>query len=232
MLVYGNFLLLSKTPNMSFSNLTFKNLIKFLCVVSIVLVLPFNYFSFSTFALGKANNLNLIKDMGIKTAIVPGAQVIGGVPSSILKKRLDRAAGLYNLGLIKNVLVSGDNTDQYYNEPAAMQAYLNHYQGIPSGDIYTDYGGRRTLDTCWRAKNVFNIKKAVIVTQAFHLARATYLCRSVGIEAVPIIAEDAGFESTVLGVEREALASWSAMYDVFINRPATIKPDGKEPDLS
>ena len=203
--------------------------ISFACLV--LIIIPFGYFGLSTFGTGSDSTLELIKQLNIKTAIVPGAQVIGHIPSNILKKRLDQAGKLFSLGVITNILVSGDNSDQYYNEPLAMKIYLSEYLKVPEANIYTDYGGRRTLDTCWRARNVFNISKAVIITQAFHLSRATYLCRNVGIDVVPVIADNAGLYSTINGTGREVFASWNAIYDIFNNKKALIKPDGKEPDL-
>lgn len=123
-----------------------------------------------------------------RVAIVFGAGVLSdGQPSPILADRIITAVELYRAGRIKKILMSGDNRFENYNEPAAMkQAAIK--QGVPETDIIEDFAGRRTYDTCYRAKEIFGVERAILVTQQFHLARALYLCQNMGIDAYGISA--------------------------------------------
>lgn len=116
-------------------------------------------------------------------AIVLGAAVYGpSDPSPWLKYRLETAAGLYSSGRVDAILVSGDNGRVGYDEPTAMRDYLVS-QGVPSEAIALDYAGFDTYDTCVRARSIFGIDKALLVSQSFHLGRAVAVCRSVGVDA-------------------------------------------------
>ncbi len=84
-----------------------------------------------------------------------------GSPSSVLKDRVATAADLYNSGKINKILMSGDNRYLNYNEPGAMKAYALEL-GIPEYDIVLDYAGRRTYDTCYRAKEIFQLSSAIL----------------------------------------------------------------------
>lgn len=154
-----------------------------------------------------------------------------GTPSEVLRKRLDKAVELYahNPGSI--ILVTGDNRVDHYNEPEAMQRYLVS-QGIPVASVVQDYAGRRTLDSCWRARNVFKAKDITIVTQAFHMPRSVFLCRSVGLQTRSAIAQDGGFETRLRGVVREVPSSVLAVGQVLLGWRAEIAGDGSELDLS
>ena len=116
-------------------------------------------------------------------AIVLGASVWApGEPSPWLKYRLETAAGLYESGRVDAILVSGDNSRVDYDEPTAMRDYLVGL-GVPSEAIALDYAGFDTYDTCVRARSIFGIDKALLVSQSFHLGRAVAVCRSVGVDA-------------------------------------------------
>jgi SanA protein len=99
-----------------------------------------------------------------------------GSPTAILRDRVQSAVELYKSGKVKKLLMSGDNSYLDYNEPGAMREYALSL-GVPETDIVLDYAGRRTYDSCFRALNIFGIKSAILVTQAFHLPRAVYTCR-------------------------------------------------------
>ncbi|WGL60221.1 ElyC/SanA/YdcF family protein [Pigmentibacter sp. JX0631] len=115
-------------------------------------------------------------------AIVLGASVHGDSLSGLLKARMEKAIELYDKKLVKTILMSGDGTDSYYNETAAMKKYaLKH--GIPEEVLITDEKGYNTYATILRAKEVFNAQSAYIISQNFHLARAVWLAREIGIDA-------------------------------------------------
>lgn len=118
----------------------------------------------------------------------PVALVLGaglrpdGTPSPALRARLDDAAALYANGTVKVLLVSGDNGTTDHDEPTAMRDYLVA-QGVPEPMVVLDYAGFSTWDSCVRAKEVFGVKRVLVVTQEFHLPRAVFLCRHAGLDA-------------------------------------------------
>ena len=115
-------------------------------------------------------------------AIVLGASVHGDELSGALRGRMNVAIELYKKGLVKNILLSGDGTDEYYNETAAMRKFALS-NGIPQESLLTDEKGLNTYATMLRAHEVFNAKSAYIITQNFHLVRAVWVARECGIEA-------------------------------------------------
>lgn len=116
-----------------------------------------------------------------KTAIVLGASAKNFYPSPVLKDRIEAAVDLYKQGKVENILMSGDNRFNNYNEPEVMTRYATKL-GVPVNKIYRDYAGRRTYDTCFRAKHIFQIKEAILVTSKFHLPRTLYTCEQLGIK--------------------------------------------------
>jgi vancomycin permeability regulator SanA len=116
-------------------------------------------------------------------AIVLGAGVRGSSPSPALASRLDGAVALFEAGRVEHLLMSGDNSRKDYDEVTVMRDYALA-RGVPSESITRDYAGFSTYETCFRARDVFGVSAAVIVTQDFHLARAIYTCRQLGIDTV------------------------------------------------
>ncbi|APJ04106.1 SanA/YdcF family protein [Silvanigrella aquatica] len=115
-------------------------------------------------------------------AIVLGASVHGDALSGALKARMQKAIELYNKKLVKNILMSGDGTDSNYSETSAMKKFALK-NGIPQDALLTDEKGYSTYATILRAKEVFNLKSAYIISQDFHLKRAVWIAREVGIQA-------------------------------------------------
>jgi len=117
---------------------------------------------------------------------VLGTQVeADGSPAPFLAARLALAQLLYTTGKVKVLLVSGDNSRPDYDEPDAMRSWLvNH--GVPAGKVVRDYAGFDTYDSCARALRIFGVRRAIVVTQTFHLPRAVALCRHVGIDATGV----------------------------------------------
>jgi len=157
-------------------------------------------------------------------AIVFGSGVWrGNRPSPILYDRIATSVELYRSGKVKKLLMSGDNRFLNYNEPAVMRdAALS--MGVPDSDIVLDYAGRRTFDTCYRAKEIFGVENAVLVTQRFHLDRAMYLCSSVGINSVGVVADRQNYStgSNVWSSAREIGANLGAWFDLRILSPTSV----------
>ena len=127
---------------------------------------------------------------GKQVAIVFGAEVKkDGTPSVVLRDRVETAVELYKLGKVQKLLMSGDNRFVDYNEPESMRRYAQAL-GVPDSDVVLDHAGRLTYDTCYRAKEIFGVNSAVLVTQRFHLPRALFLCNAFGINATGVEAEN------------------------------------------
>ena len=119
-----------------------------------------------------------------RVAIVFGASVYGnGDLSPILEDRVDTALELYRARKGDRILVSGDNRHYSYNEPTAMQEYLVTHAVAPQ-DVVVDYAGRSTYETCLRAKDIFGLDRAVLVSQGYHLPRALFIANGLGLDAV------------------------------------------------
>ena len=119
-------------------------------------------------------------------AIVLGAQVYDdGTVSPFLAARLDIARRLYAAGKVKAILVSGDHSRWAYDEPGDMEVYLVA-RGVPPRSVVLDYAGFDTYDSCARARRIFGVSRAIVVTQSYHIDRAVALCRTLGVEATGV----------------------------------------------
>ena len=157
-----------------------------------------------------------------QVAIVFGAAVYGnGRLSSVLRDRMETAITLYQIGKVNKIVVSGDNSFDNYNEPGAMMAFAVE-SGIPAEDIQPDYGGRRTYDTCYRASEIFQLDRAILVTQEFHLPRALFTCRFLGVEAVGVSADLRPYRGARWYEIRETAATLNALWDVIRQNPPAV----------
>jgi vancomycin permeability regulator SanA len=154
-------------------------------------------------------------------ALVLGAQVDRpGQPSAFLAARLELARRLYAEGTVRAILVSGDFGQPEYDEPDTMRAWLVGH-GVPQRKVVADYAGFDTYDSCVRARAVFGVHRAIVVTQGFHVPRAVALCRSVGV-----VADGVGDDSArtafpglwLRGSLREQGACVKAAWDVATGR--------------
>jgi vancomycin permeability regulator SanA len=119
-------------------------------------------------------------------ALVLGAQVYGnGQPSRFLIGRLELAARLYRAGVVRTILVSGDSLAPEWDEPAAMRRYLLQV-GVPDAAIVTDPAGFDTYDSCRRARDVYGVRRLIVVSQRYHLPRAVGTARLLGLDAVGV----------------------------------------------
>jgi len=121
-----------------------------------------------------------IKD--VECIIVLGAGIRTDKPSNLLRDRLDIAIDLYFEGVAPKILMSGDHGRKEHDEVNVMKDYAIE-QGVPSEDIFMDHAGFSTYETMYRAKNVFGVKKAIIVTQKYHIYRSLYIANNIGIDA-------------------------------------------------
>jgi|SRR5215216_1307222 len=119
--------------------------------------------------------------------------------------------------------MSGDSQSEGYNEPEAMPQFALSL-GVPNEAISPDHAGSRTDDTCYRAKAVFGVKSALLVTQKFHLPRALFLCNALGLEARGVEAKNHRFwrGSMLVWNVREQLATVRAFLDVYVSNPTPV----------
>lgn len=159
-----------------------------------------------------------------RIAIVFGAGLQrDGTPSPVLKDRVAAAVNLLNNNKVDKLLLSGDNRFIEYNEPGAMQQYALEL-GAPAEALVLDYAGRRTYDTCFRAKHIFKVDEAILVTQKFHLPRSLFLCNQLGIRAVGVEADLRTYSkhSYQIWVIREILATTASVWDIYIRHPLPV----------
>ncbi len=115
--------------------------------------------------------------------LVLGCGVLpSGRPTAMLSDRLQRGVELYEAGVSPKLLMSGDHGTAYYDEVNTMKDYAVD-RGVPSEDVFMDHAGFSTYESMYRAKEIFCAKKVVIVTQKYHLYRAIYIARALGLEA-------------------------------------------------
>lgn len=149
------------------------------------------------------------------TAIVLGCRVNDGEVGNCLEERMERALDLYRSGNVQRLLLSGDHGQRGYDEVNAMKHWLTE-RGVPLEHIFLDHAGFDTYDSMVRAKRVFRIDSAIVVSQNFHLPRALYLARSCGIEAYGAGADPPKGSVCRGSAVREPMACVKAWWNVFI----------------
>lgn len=153
-------------------------------------------------------------------ALILGAGLrADGSPTPVLADRVRMGVELYRLGKVKVLLLSGDGrSSPYYNEPEAMRR-LALRLGVPEQALWIDPEGLRTMDSCRRAREVFGVTRAVVVTQRFHLDRALWLCAAAGIDAVGLAADRSPYgPRQIWWTAREIPASLSALIEGLLLR--------------
>lgn len=151
-------------------------------------------------------------------ALVLGAGVKDdGTPSDVLRDRLDAALSLYRQRRVSRILVSGDHRTRAYDEPNAMRRYLEA-RGVPREVIFMDHAGFDTYSSVWRAKHVFGAERLVIVTQDFHLPRALFVARSLGMAAEGASADRRLYRGMVWLHVRETISRAKAFVDIAVAR--------------
>jgi vancomycin permeability regulator SanA len=162
----------------------------------------------------------------------PVALVLGklverdGTPSPLLEARLELALRLYREGRVRAILVSGDGGSRpRYDEVTPMRRWLIDH-GVPERRVVPDPLGYDTFDSCARARSVFGVRSAIVVTNGYHLPRAVALCRHTGIDAVGVDDESDGGDpwSWWTGAAREQPATVLAVADILVRR-APAGPD-------
>lgn len=153
--------------------------------------------------------------------IVLGARVYdNGSLSPMLNDRVDTGIAAWESGAGKVLLLSGDHGTYGYDEVNSMKNYAL-LQGVPRDALFLDHAGFCTYDSMVRAKEVFGAQKVVVVTQSFHLYRALYIARSIGLEAYGVAADLRPYRYQLYNEGRELLARTKDFFSVI------FRPDPK-----
>jgi SanA protein len=168
-----------------------------------------------------ANDVGLVLGTGKLTA--------QGGPNLHFNQRIKTAAGLYQSGKVRHLIVSGDNHIAGYDEPTDMRDALIA-AGVPTNAITCDYAGFRTLDSVLRANSVFGLTNFTIVTEEFHCPRALWIAQQHGLDAVAFAAPDLSSRRWTLRVKaREALARVLCGLDLYVFQTRPKFPAPPEP---
>lgn len=147
-----------------------------------------------------------IKLDNIDCILVLGAGIIDNKrPTLMLKDRLNKSIELYKKGFYKKIIMSGDHSSIEHNEVIIMKNYAIK-RGIPSEDIFMDHAGFCTYDSIYRAKEIFGVKKMIIVTQKYHLYRSIFIANKLGIESFGIKSDARTYNRMPYHFIREILA--------------------------
>lgn len=148
--------------------------------------------------------------------IILGARVYSDTTvSAVLRDRLLTGYEVYNRGYASKIIVSGDHGQEGYDEVVAMKTFLMEL-GVPREDIFMDHAGFNTYDSMYRARDIFQVERAVVVTQEFHIFRSVYLGSQLGMEVVGITSDLDNYAGRVYNEVRETLARTKAVWDVEI----------------
>lgn len=147
-----------------------------------------------------------------------------GVPSNMLRDRIDTGVALYQTGAAPKLLMSGDHGRVQYNEVAAMK-HSAMDAGVPSEDVFMDHAGFSTYETMYRARDVFQAKKVIIVTQEYHLYRAVYIARALGLDAYGVSADLHTYPGQLYRDVREILARCKDVFNTIFRPEPTFLGD-------
>lgn len=169
-----------------------------------------------------SGEIKKLKKQKADCILVLGAGIMNPeTPSPMLKDRLDTAYQLYEAGVAPKLLLSGDNGTVTHNEIHVMLRYMEK-KGVPEEDIFCDHAGFSTYDSCARAKSIFQVKRAVIVTQSYHLYRALYTANRMGIKSVGAAADQQRYSGQFVRDVREILARVKDWGKVGRGDPASV----------
>jgi SanA protein len=201
----------------------------FLMIILLFVILLFALPRLATALSARGRVFSVDKAPARRVAIVFGAGLWrDGSPTPVLRDRVATAAQLFFAGKVEKLLMTGDNSYIEHNEPGAMRSFALEL-GVPEEAIVLDYAGRRTYDSCYRARAIFGVQEAILVTQSFHLPRALYECNALGLPSIGVVADMRVYRtrSLLFWNLRELPATLVALWEVHITRPEPVlgKPE-------
>lgn len=151
-----------------------------------------------------------------QVAVILGAAILrSGDLSPVLRHRADMAIQIYTAGKVDKILVTGDNSTLAHNEVNPVRKYLLK-NNIPEEDVFLDHAGFDTYSSMYRARDVFKAEKIIVVSQGFHLPRAVYIARMLGVDAYGMKADNGTylFKNDI----RELGADVKAVFNLLFHR--------------
>lgn len=169
----------------------------------------------------------------VDCVLVLGCRVNGENPSPMLSDRLTVGTRLYSAGAAPKLLMSGDHGRKEYDEVNAMKAFAIA-RGASDEDVFMDHAGFSTYESMYRAKEIFRAEKIIIVTQSYHLYRAVYIARALGIEAYGVPSDLQGYTRQkyynareVLARNKDFLMTILRPKPTYLGETISIKGDGR-----
>jgi SanA protein len=168
-----------------------------------------------------------------QVAVIPGAAILqNGDLSPVLRDRVDMAITIYQKGIVGKILVTGDNSSLAHNEVNPIRNYLLK-SGIPDQDIFLDHAGFDTYSSMYRARDVFLVDSMIVVSQAFHLPRAVYIARHLGITTYGMRADRGHylFRNDVREIFGDVKALGNLLFDrqpKYLGKQIPITGDGRD----
>ncbi len=187
-----------------------------LLTLIVLIVLGCNYRIDSSTAGKTQYNLNEIPKNRVGIVLGTASRLAQGGANPYYTYRIKAAVELYNANKVEFILVSGDNSTKYYNEPNTIKKDLIK-GGIPAEKIFLDYAGFRTLDSMVRAKEVFGLDSVTVISQKFHNERAIYIAERKGLQAVGYNAKDVSTRNGLKVQFREYFARVKVFLDLLFN---------------
>jgi len=177
-----------------------------LIIICIIAVLGINLFVKKSVQNNIISAEDAVKIDNVDAIIILGAGVWNGdTPSPMLNDRLLQGIELYKLGAAPKLLMSGDHGRVDYDEVNVMKNFAIQ-AGIDSEDIFMDHAGFSTYESVYRAKEIFGVQKVIIVTQGYHLYRALYIAKQLGIEAYGVASDQQVYKGQQSRELREIIA--------------------------
>ncbi|KKQ35265.1 MAG: hypothetical protein US52_C0030G0017 [candidate division WS6 bacterium GW2011_GWA2_37_6] len=197
------------------------SLILIILLTAVAFVLIIHFWTANTYS-DKKYSYEEIEDVPeTKVAIVFGAGLDEEGTGAFLTDRVKTGVELYKAGKVQKLIMSGDNRTQYHDEPTAM-INLAKEEGVPDHALQADYAGRRTYDTCLRARKIFKIEEAILITQNFHMDRALYTCDSLGIDVIGVSADRSDYKDQTMYTIRDYFALIKAVWELNVDEPDNV----------
>lgn len=181
------------------------NILLIIVLISIIITIIINYYIINTSKKRILKEEDYSKLNNIDCILILGAGIWGDKPSPMLQDRLDEGIKLYKKGLSSKIIMSGDHGKEEYDEVNVMKSYAIE-KGVPSKDIFMDHAGFSTYESVYRSKEVFEVKKMIIVTQKYHLYRALYIADRLDINAYGVNSNSKKYSGQIFREVREILA--------------------------
>jgi len=194
-----------------------RNILTFIFILLIIIVTIINliiYFGSRSYLY---DDIETIPENRVGLVLGTSKYFLTGEKNPYFKNRIIAATKMYESGKIKYIVLSGDNSEKYYNEPVTMKKELVKY-GIPENVIYLDYAGFRTWDSVLRCNIIFGQEEFTIISQKFHNARAVFIARKNGIKAIGFNADDISISRSLRTRVREIFARIKVFIDLSIGK--------------